>query len=115
MRQRSWQEMLTRGLTEALRPGVQGWVDESMLLVEGWEELDLPAMRTSLTWWHGDQDLNEPLSAVRRLLDLLPSQPRLIVWPAAGHLTPYRKEAEILDELLARTQSSDTFRPRPIP
>jgi hypothetical protein len=28
-----------------------------MLLVEGWEQLDLPAMRTSLTWWHGDQNL----------------------------------------------------------
>ena len=98
----AWQEYLRRGLTEALRPAVDGWVDESMLMVRGWQDLDVSAVRASLTWWHGDHDRNAPLPAVRRLLGQIPHA-RLVVWPDAGHLTPYHQEAAILDELLARS------------
>jgi pimeloyl-ACP methyl ester carboxylesterase len=97
----AWQESLVRGLTEAIRPGVEGWVDESMLMFAAWPDIDLAAIRTSLTWWHGDHDLNAPLSAVERLLEQL-THASLVVWPDAGHLMPHRHEAEILDELLAR-------------
>lgn len=76
----SFQEMLARGLTEALRTGVGGWVEESMLSVEGWEELNIADVQTSVTWWHGDDDRNAPLSAVHRLLDQ-PPHARLVVWP----------------------------------
>lgn len=102
MRDVHWQAGLVRGLTEAMRPGVDGWVDESMLMYEGWSDIDLTRVRTSVTWWHGDHDRNVPLSAVKRLLEHVP-QARLIVWTEAGHLMPYRLEGEILDELLART------------
>jgi pimeloyl-ACP methyl ester carboxylesterase len=98
----AWQGYLIRGLTEALRPGVDGWVDESMLMFSGWFDLDVSAVRASLTWWHGDHDRNAPLPAVRRLLRQIPHA-RLVVWPDAGHLTPYHQEAAILDELLARS------------
>lgn len=97
-----WQVMIERGLKEALRAGVDGWVDESMLLVAGWRELDVTAVRTSLTWWHGDQDRNAPLAAVRRLISHLPHA-QLVIWPNAGHLLPYREEGRILDELLTRS------------
>ncbi len=102
MRDPAWQDYLSRGLTEALRPGVEGWVDESMLMFSGWLDLDVSAVRASVTWWHGDHDRNAPLPAVRRLLRQIPHA-RLIVWPDAGHLTAYRREGAILDELLART------------
>ncbi len=102
MRDTAWQQALARGITEALRPGVEGWVDESMALYAGWPEIDLAAVRTSLTWWHGDSDRNSPLSAVQRLIERLPDV-RLIVWPDAGHLTPYRHEDRILDELIGRS------------
>jgi pimeloyl-ACP methyl ester carboxylesterase len=98
----AWQGYLIRGLTEALRPGVDGWVDESMLMFSGWLDLDVSAVRASLTWWHGDHDRNAPLPAVRRLLRQIPHA-RLVVWPDAGHLTPYHREGAILDELLARS------------
>jgi pimeloyl-ACP methyl ester carboxylesterase len=97
----TWQRSLIRGVRESLRPGVEGWVDESMLMVSGWAELALSQVSTSLTWWHADHDRNAPLSAVERLLAGLPDA-RLIVWPDAGHLTAYLKEPQILDELLAR-------------
>lgn len=92
-----------RGLLEALRPGLDGWVDESMLLDADWPELDVSTVRSSVTWWHGDTDRNVPLSAVRRLLAQI-ANARLIVWPDAGHLTPFRHEGGILDELLARSE-----------
>jgi pimeloyl-ACP methyl ester carboxylesterase len=99
----AWQESLVRGSTEALRPGVDGWVDESMLMFVAWPDIDLADVRASITWWHGDRDRNAPLSAVERLLGRL-AQASLVVWPDAGHLTPHRHEGEILDELLARAE-----------
>jgi pimeloyl-ACP methyl ester carboxylesterase len=96
-----WQQSLVRGIRESLRLGVEGWVDESMLMFSGWADLDLSQVRASLTWWHGDRDRNAPLSAVQRLLARVPHA-RLIVWQHAGHLTAYLKEPEILDELLGR-------------
>ena len=99
----AWQEALVLGITEALRPGVDGWVDEAMLMFAAWPDVDLAAVKASVTWWHGDHDRNSPLSAVRRLLTRIP-QARLVVWPDAGHLTPHRHEGEILDELLSRSK-----------
>lgn len=97
----TWQRFLVRGVVEALRSGVEGWIDEAMLMFSGWDELDVAQVRASLTWWHGDHDRNSPLAAVRRLVERVPHA-RLVVWPDAGHLTAYLREGEILDELLAR-------------
>ena len=97
----SWQAMLIRGIREALRQGVDAWVDESMLMFSDWAELDPTEVESSVTWWHGTGDRNVPLSAARRLVSRLPNA-RLEVWPDEGHLTPYLREGDILDELLAR-------------
>jgi pimeloyl-ACP methyl ester carboxylesterase len=97
----AWQRGFVIGVREALRQGPGGWYDED-LAVEGPWGIDLAAITTDVTWWHGDGDSNAPLSAARRVVDQLTSA-RLHVWPDAGHLTPYHHEPEILDELLARS------------
>jgi pimeloyl-ACP methyl ester carboxylesterase len=101
----AWQKGFVTGMTEALRPGPAGWYDESLAIQGPWG-IDVGAIRADVTWWHGDGDRNGPLSAARRLVGQLPNA-RLNVWPDAGHLTPYRHEPEVLDELLARVGSGD--------
>jgi pimeloyl-ACP methyl ester carboxylesterase len=98
-----WQALFVKSAGEAVRNGVDGWVDESMLMFGPWPDIDLAKVTTSVTWWHGDNDRNVPVSAVKRFLQGLPNA-RLVIWTDAGHLTPYVREAEILDELLARAE-----------
>jgi pimeloyl-ACP methyl ester carboxylesterase len=98
-----WQAALALGISEALAPGVDGWIDEALVATGDWPDVDIEAVTSSVTWWHGESDRNGPLSAARRLVDRLPNA-RLIVWEGAGHLTGYRREPEILDELLARAR-----------
>lgn len=96
-----WQDAFVRGMRAALEPGLDGWVDETVAIISPWRDFDLAAVRASLTWWHAEGDRNAPLSAARRVVDQL-CDARLNVWPQAGHLTPYKLEGEILDELIAR-------------
>jgi pimeloyl-ACP methyl ester carboxylesterase len=97
----AWQRGFAIGITEALRQGPGGWYDEDLAIDGPWA-IDFGGITTDVTWWHGDGDSNAPLSAARRVVDALPNA-RLHVWSDAGHLTPYRHEPEILDELLARS------------
>ena len=97
----TWRESTALGWCEALAPGVDGWLDESLAINGDWSDVDLDAVTASVTWWQGDADRNCPFSAAQRLVGRLPHA-RLVVWPEAGHLTGYRREPEILDELLAR-------------
>ena len=96
----AWQQGFVVGITEALRQGAGGWYDEGLAELGPWD-FDVATVQTDVTWWHADGDRNAPLSAARRLVGSLPSA-RLHVWPDAGHLTPYQREPEVLDELLAR-------------
>ena len=96
-----WQRGFVAGITEAIRAGTGGWYDENIATLDAWN-IDLGAIRADVTWWHSDGDRNCPVSAARRLVDRLPVA-RLNVWTDAGHLTPYHHEAQILDELLARS------------
>jgi pimeloyl-ACP methyl ester carboxylesterase len=95
-----WQRVLIEDVTEAFRPGAEGWADEAMATILPWD-FDLSAVRCSVTWWHGEHDANAPITAVRRLLADLNSVD-LRVWSNAGHLEAYRRHDEILEELLAR-------------
>jgi pimeloyl-ACP methyl ester carboxylesterase len=97
-----YQLAFARGMTEALRPGVDGWVDEGFLIMREWSDFDARSIRSRITWWHGERDRNAPVSAVRRLIEGIPMI-TLTVWGDAGHLAGYRREPEILDELLARS------------
>lgn len=96
----AWQRVFLEDVTEAFRPGAEGWVDESMALILPWD-FEPAAVRCSLTWWHGAHDANAPIAAVRRLLASM-GQVELRVWDDAGHLEPYHRHDEILAELLGR-------------
>jgi pimeloyl-ACP methyl ester carboxylesterase len=99
-----WQRGVEVALVEALEQGPGGWYDEDLALEAPWG-IDFASIRTDITWWHSDGDRNAPLSAARRVVEALPNA-RLRVLADAGHLTPYRHEAEILDELLGRAGSA---------
>ena len=97
-----WQEGFSLGVREALRQGVEGWADEAIALFSPWDDIDLEAVTTSLTWWHAAGDANAPLAAARRLVERLHEAHLLLFGENEGHLAPYHREGDILDELLAR-------------
>jgi pimeloyl-ACP methyl ester carboxylesterase len=95
-----WQRVLIESVTEALRPGAEGWADEAMALTLPWD-FDPSGVKCSVTWWHGEHDANGPIGAVRRLLERMPDVD-LRLWSDAGHLEAYRRHDEMLAELLTR-------------
>jgi pimeloyl-ACP methyl ester carboxylesterase len=96
----AWQRVLVEDVSEAFRPGAEGWADEAMALTLDWD-FDLADVGCSVTWWHGDKDANAPLAAVHRLITRM-NGVDLRVWTDAGHLEPYHRHDEIVSELLAR-------------
>jgi pimeloyl-ACP methyl ester carboxylesterase len=96
----SWQRIMRANTTEALKQGAEGWTDESMALHHDWD-FDLGAIKASVTWWHGDDDKNAPLTAAQRAARLL-QQVDLRVWRSEGHFASVVHEKEIVEELLSR-------------
>jgi pimeloyl-ACP methyl ester carboxylesterase len=96
-----WQKVTRANTNEALRPGAEGWTDESMALHRDWD-FDLGAVKASVTWWHGDDDMNAPLPAARRAATLL-RKVDFRLWHDEGHFAPVRYDREIIEELLSRS------------
>lgn len=97
-----WQAELAVAAREALRPGLDGWVDEGIAIASPWDDIDLSRVATSVTWWHAPKDANAPLAAATRLIGHLPNARLIEFGDDEGHLAAYHREGEILDELLAR-------------
>ena len=95
-----WQLLARANAAEALKQGAEGWTDESMALHREWD-FDLGGIRTRVTWWHGDDDMNASLTAAQRAARLL-RQVDLRVWHSEGHFAPVVHEKEIVEELLSR-------------
>lgn len=100
MEDAAWQRVMIEDTREALRPGAEGWADESIAVLGPWD-FEPSLVQCSLTWWHGDQDANAPIAATRRLISGM-TDVVLRVWSSVGHLEGYRRHDEILAELLAR-------------
>jgi pimeloyl-ACP methyl ester carboxylesterase len=96
-----WQSTFVRAVREALAPGVDGWVDESLAIGNDWVDISLASVTSTVTWWHAENDHNAPLEAARSLVQQLPAA-TLQLLPGGGHLAAYHHEPAILDELLAR-------------
>jgi len=99
----AWRRISRANTGEALRQGAEGWTDESMALHRGWD-FDLKTVRQTVTWWHGDDDMNAPLSAAKRAAARL-GQVDLRVLHQEGHFASLTHEAEIVRELLSRSMS----------
>jgi pimeloyl-ACP methyl ester carboxylesterase len=98
----AWQGQFALATREALAQGAQGWADETLALIRPWDDIDLGAVRTSVTWWHALGDANGPLPAAERLVAQLPDARMVHFGENEGHLAAHRREGEILDELLVR-------------
>lgn len=97
-----WQKMSRENLAETLRQGAEGWTDESMALHGDWDFAP-EDVRASVTWWHGDDDKNAPLSAARRGAARL-HHVDLRVWHNEGHFVSLTHDKEIVGELLERAE-----------
>lgn len=97
----AWQASMARATKEALDGNLEGWIDESYALELSWDDIDLADITTPITWFHGHGDTAAPYSAAKRLVGQLPTA-QLVDLPDEGHMASYHREAEILDELLAR-------------
>lgn len=99
----AWQKMSRENIAETLKQGAEGWADESFAMHGEWD-FDPHDVQTSVTWWHGDDDMNAPLSAARRVVAELRNVD-LRVWHDEGHFVSVTHEKEILEELLSRSTS----------
>jgi pimeloyl-ACP methyl ester carboxylesterase len=97
----AWQAANARGIVEALAPGVDGWVDETLAILGDWPDVEIGSVTCSVTWWHSVTDRNCPFTAARRLVDRLP-RGTMLLEEASGHLLASALEGPVLDELLAR-------------
>jgi pimeloyl-ACP methyl ester carboxylesterase len=95
-----WQRMSRENVTETLRQGADGWTDESLAMHRTWD-FDPSAISTSVTWWHGDDDKNAPLSAARRVVAML-RKVDLRTWHNEGHFVSLTHDKEIVEELMSR-------------
>ncbi|HKW07522.1 MAG TPA: alpha/beta hydrolase [Candidatus Dormibacteraeota bacterium] len=97
----AWQKMSRENIAETLKQGAEGWTDESYAMHGEWD-FDPADVKTSVTWWHSDDDKNAPLSAARRVVAKLRNVD-LRVWHGEGHFASVTHEREIVEELLARS------------
>lgn len=104
MENSAWQRMSRVNTAEALKQGAEGWTDESMALHQDWD-FDPENIDASVTWWHGDNDMNAPISAARRAIQRL-RHADLRVWHDAGHFASLTNEKEIVRELISRSPAS---------
>jgi pimeloyl-ACP methyl ester carboxylesterase len=94
------QRVQLEAMVEALRPGVQGWVDDAMSLFgEDWD-IDLGAVECPVRFWHSANDKNGPLSAIERLVERVPGA-SLHVWRTGGHTAPSRYIGDVMQDLIA--------------
>jgi pimeloyl-ACP methyl ester carboxylesterase len=102
MKEPGWQASIVVAAREALRPGIDGWADEGIAIETAWDDVDVEAVTTSVTWWHAPADANAALSAARRLVDRLPNARLVLFDEHEGHMAAHHREREILEELFAR-------------
>ena len=102
MQDPAWLRIAGEASAEALRQGAEGWADESLAIHRPWD-FDPGAVKATVTWWHGADDKNVPLSAAQRAAARLP-RVDLRILRGEGHFAGMRREGEIIQELLSRSE-----------
>lgn len=96
----AWERIERENIAETLKQGAEGWTDESFAMHGKWD-FDPSTIETSVTWWHGDDDKNAPVSAARRVVAKLPKVD-FRTWHHEGHFASLTHDREIVAELLSR-------------
>ena len=96
----AWQRIDRANTREALRQGAEGWTDEVLALVREWD-FEPANVQARVTWWHGADDANAPLSAARRVVAQI-REGQLHVWHDQGHFASITHEGAVMRELLGR-------------
>jgi hypothetical protein len=91
--------VLREATIEALRPGVDGWVDDSVSIFGDDWGVDLGCTTCPVRFWHSDDDKNGPLSSIERLVAEIPGA-SLRVWSGEGHTAPVRRMGDIMHDLI---------------
>ena len=99
------QQITAESFADALRPGVDGWVDDSMSLGIGPWDFDPGSVTCPTHFWHSDDDANAPLSAVQRVVSAVPGA-RLTTWHGQGHSAPIRNAGQVLTDLVVTLAGS---------
>lgn len=100
------------GLQEALRNGVDGWLDDDLSFISPWGfELDEIAIPTMI--WHGSEDLFNPFSHGKWLAEHIPGAAAHL-HDGEGHLSLWQTFPTMLDQLLA-SQDANRDTPTPAP
>jgi pimeloyl-ACP methyl ester carboxylesterase len=100
------QTVRREAIREALRPGVQGWVDDSVSIFGDDWNVDLGRVTCPVRFWHSDDDKNGPLTSIQRLLGTVPDA-TLTVWSGEGHSAPARNMQQVLGDLLDTARGED--------
>lgn len=101
MQDPAWRRISRANNAEALKQGALGWADESMALHGQWD-FEPKEIRASVTWWHGADDKNVPLTAAKRASARIPGVD-FRTFDNEGHFASLTHETEIVQELLSRS------------
>lgn len=91
-------ERAAAAIVEGLRPGPEGWIDDSLAIELRWGFEPRPVGCATSVWLAAD-DTATPASAVRRLAESIRAR-RVEEWHGAGHLSSVLREADVLEDLL---------------
>jgi pimeloyl-ACP methyl ester carboxylesterase len=88
-------------LNEAMYQGIKGVALDVLLYLRLWD-FDLDEIQIPLTFFHGGQDRNIPMSMAKRAVDRLPTA-KLLAYPNEGHISIVINQFEAI----ARALKSD--------
>jgi pimeloyl-ACP methyl ester carboxylesterase len=97
-------ERAANAVAEGLRPGLEGWIDDSLAVEINWGFTPEP-VRCPLSVWYAEDDTATPASAVLRLADHAGAA-LVHAWPDEGHLASLTHEREVLEDLLKKAREA---------
>lgn len=93
-------EELAAQITEAVRHGAAGWIDDDLAFVNPWG-FSVDDIKIPVFLWQGDRDLMVPFAHGRWLAERIPGAVAHLL-PGEGHISVFTNRVdEILDELIA--------------
>lgn len=89
-------------LREAIRTGVDGWVDDMLAFIKHWG-FELAEITKPTLIWHSSEDRFNPIAHGHWLAENVPTSSSHFL-QGEGHLSTWRATPTMLDQLLAAAQ-----------